>query len=205
LSPTSRFILLLITAPVTARGQGAGAQFEFQPGLQSTDLVSAPSGISSATGFNLRIATRFPTRNRWFTPVVGASVEPYGSSDVNDRNANAPRLFIGNVFPVVDSSGTRGWATVELPLLVYHEYGGGGASSRRLYGRDLYGQLAVYVHLGQKVLRSLGAAWAQLDFYGFLEQNLTPNRNVVTGRVDRFNPVVLYGVSIPVGSPGGGR
>lgn len=199
------FALLIVVAPTASRAQGDGALFQFQPGMQSRDVLSAPSGATSATGFNIRIDTRFPTRIRWLTPVVGASVEPYGSSDASDRNANAPRLFIGNVFPLVDSSGTRGWATVELPLLVYHEYGGGGVNNRRLYGRDLYGQVAVYLHLGAKVLRVLGPAWAHLDMYAFLEQNLTPNRNPFSGRLDRFNPVLLYGVSMPIGAPGAPR
>ncbi len=130
---------------------------------------------------------------------------PYGTSGSTDRGANAPRLFAGNVFPGLSARQIGGWATVEFPLLLYQSYGGGGFNNRRLFGRDLYGQLAIYLHLGDKVLRPLGASWGRIDAYAFLEQNLTPNKDRSTGRTDRFNPVILYGVSIPVGDEAGRR
>lgn len=176
-----------------------GPELQVQPGLLSADFLSAPEGVPSTTGFNLRFATRVPTRHRWLLPVVGASVTPEGTSGASQRNTNAPALFAGNVFPLVRAERTAGWLTLELPLLVYHAYGGGGARNPRIYGRDLYVQLAAYVHLGRKALRDLGPGWARFDLYAFVEQNLTPNENTVTGRTDRFNPVALAGVSLTFG------
>ena len=199
--------LLLLLLPLRLQGQGdGGVVLQLQPGMRSVDVVSAPRGANSTTAFNLRFATRIHTATRWITPVIGGSVAPYGTSDANDRSGNASQLFAGLIFPAVDARRTGGWATVEVPLLVYHTYGGGGENNRRLFGRDLFAQVAVYLHVGEKVLRSLGPTWARLDVYGFVEQNLTPNRDRITGKMDRFNPVILYGVSLPVGgSSEGGR
>ncbi len=35
-----------------------------------------------------------------------------------------------------------------------------------------------------------------------MNQVLTPNADVVTGKVDRFNPIALYGITIPIGGHG---
>lgn len=194
-------VALCIAGGVMAEAQDPrGPEFALQPGLLSADFVSAPEGVSSTTGFNLRFATRIPTRHRWFTPVVGASVTPEGTSGTSTRNSNAPSLFVGNVFPLVGPGHSAGWLTVEIPVLVYHAYGGGGAGNPRIYGRDLYVQLATYVHLGRKALRGLGPGWDRFDLYAFVEQNLTPNENTVTSQTDRFNPVALAGVSLAFGS-----
>lgn len=192
--------LVLATASVRGAAQPSrGPELLLQPGLLSADFISAPEGVTSTTGFNLRFATRVPTRYRWLTPVIGASVTPEGTSGTSTRNTNAPALFAGNIFPLVGVGRTAGWLTLEAPLLVYHAYGGGGPGNPRIYGRDLYLQLAAYVHLGRKALRELGPGWARFDLYAFIEQNLTPNENTVTGRTDRFNPVALAGVSLAFG------
>jgi hypothetical protein len=179
-----------------------GPVFVLQPGVLTADFLSAPDPGSSSSGFNLRFMTRLPTRSRWLTPVVGGSLTPYGLSGVSDRNTTAPVLFAGNIFPLIAGRRPGDWLTAELPLLIQHSYGGGGVNNPRLFGRDLYVQFAVYLHLGRRVLGDLGATWRRLDVYGFLEQNLTPNEDGVTGRTDRFNPVAMFGVSLALGGAG---
>lgn len=195
-------MVLFSGAPATAQSAG-GPVFSLQPGMLISDFVSADNGRASSTGFNLRFDTRFPTRSRWLTPVIGASVLPYGTSAPDGGDLNTPVLFVGNVFRVLGQGQTGGWVSVELPLLLYHTYGGGSNDEPRLYGRDLHVQLATYLHVGQHFLREFGRNWRRLDLYAFVEQNLTPNDEPTTRRPDRFNPVALFGVSLSfsAGSP----
>ena len=182
-----------------ARAQSSGPIFLLQPGLLSADFVSSDAGLGSTTGFNLRFETRFRTGAGWLNPLIGASVMPYGTSGLGGRNLNAPVVFLGNAFPLLPSGRTNGWLTLQLPVLVYHSYGGGTENTSRLYGRDLYVQLAAYVHVGRKTLHEFGPNWIRLDVYAFLEQNLTPNRNPVSRRKDFFNPTALFGLSMSFG------
>jgi hypothetical protein len=184
-----------------ARAQQPGAPlFLLEPGMISTDFLSAPSEVTtSSTGFNFRFETRIPTAARWVTPVIGASIAPYGTSGIGGRILNTPLLFIGNVFPLAGPAKTAGWATLEAPLLLYYSYGGGSERNQRFYGRDLFLQLALRVHLGQKALGDLGGFWSRIDAYAFVEQNLTPNAAGPAETVDRFNPVAVFGLAIPFG------
>jgi hypothetical protein len=168
--------------------------------MMTTDFLSAPADLASSTAFNFRFETRIPTSTRWLTPVIGASIAPYGTSGIGGRNLNTPVIFAGNVFPLVRPGGTSGWATLDAPLLFYYSYDGGGERNQRLYGRDLFVQLALRVHVGRKVLSDLGPFWARIDAYAFIEQNLTPNAFGVDPRPDRFNPTGLFGVVVPFGS-----
>lgn len=187
-------------APAATWAQSpSGPVFLLQPGLLSADFISAGPDVSSTTGFNLRFETRFPTRTPWLTPLVGASVAPYGMSGPNGRALNTPVLFLGNIFPLVGSRRTAGWLTLELPVLLAHNYGGGSENETRLYGADVHLQLATFLHVGRKVLREFGPNWTRLDVYVFLDQNLTPNRDAVTGKRDRFNPAALFGLSLAIG------
>jgi hypothetical protein len=176
-----------------------------EPGMLTTDFVSKSGSTPSSTAFNFRFETRIPTGSRWFTPVLGASIAPYGTSATGGRTLNTPLIFAGNVFPLVSPRRTGAWATLDAPLLFYYSYGGGTESNDRLYGRDLFVQLALRLHVGQKLLRDLGPFWARLDAYAFLEQNLTPNADGTSPHPDRFNPVGLFGAVIPIGAPQGAR
>jgi hypothetical protein len=190
---------LLASGKSSDAQQEVGPVFLLQPGLLTTDFVSAPAGETSATGFNLSFETRFPTSVSWLTPVIGASVTPNGTNGVVDRGVNAPVLFAGNVFPVVGPRLTAGWLTLEAPLLLYYSYGGGGQHNPRVYGGDLFMQIALFVHLGSKTLKDMGSFWSRLDAYASLGQNLTPNEDPRVGKRDRFNPVALFGVSTRFG------
>lgn len=201
-------VLAVLVLPALARGQGRepagtpthlGPVVLLQPGMATADFVSAPSGEPSTTGFALRVSALVPSGQRWLTLVVGASVTPFGSSGASRRNTNTPMLFVGNVFPVLEARRTAGWLSVDAPLLLTYTEGGGGPSNQRVYGRDVVGELAVTVHMGRKLLGGFGGALSRLRLYGLLDQNLTPNRTF-EGKMDRFNPVAYYGVTVPLGT-----
>jgi hypothetical protein len=198
----SRVVLAALagfTATPRCEGQETRSPiFLAEPGMISTDFLSAGS-LNSSTAFNFRFETRLPTATSWLTPVIGASIAPYGYSGSGKGALNTPLIFGGNVFPVLAPERTGAWATIEMPVLFYYSYDGGGQHSQRLYGRDLFVQLAVRLHVGRKVLRDLGEFWSRLDAYAFLEQNLTPNPLGTSPRPDRFNPVGLFGAVIPFG------
>jgi hypothetical protein len=84
-------------------------------------------------------------------------------------------------------------------LLITHSPGTGPSGSVRDYGRDLVMAPTLYAHVGARGLRDLGTVWSRLLLYIQLEQNLTPNRDLVTGNRDYFNPVATFGVSLRIG------
>ncbi len=179
--------------------------FLLQPGMLSADFWSPPEGYPATSGFNLRFATLLPTRSRWWTLIVGASVTPYGTSGVSVRSTNTPVLFAGNVFPGIAARRTGGWFDLSFPVYLTYSYGGGGARNRQIYGRDMVGEVALQFFVGEKVLGELGPAFRRLRFYAMMNQLLTPNEDRTTGTTDRFNPVALYGVTIPLGGRGAVR
>ncbi len=192
---------LTMSAPIAAAQETAarGVTLLLQPGMLSADFLSPPEGATSTTGFNLRAVALAPTGSRWFTFIVGANVTPYGTSGISTYSHNAPTIFAGNVFPVLDARKTAGWVSIQAPLLLTYSYGGGGPHNRDLYGKDIVAEAALSVHLGAKVLRELGGALSRLQVYFVFDQSLTPNEDPVTGKTDRFDPVAQYGFSIPIG------
>jgi hypothetical protein len=173
--------------------------------MLSADFLSASEGLSSTTGFNIRFATLLPSRSRWWTLIVGASVTPYGTSGLNGRSANTPVLFAGNVFSILPVTRTAGWMDIDLPLLLTYSHGGGGEHNQRIYGRDLVIEGAINIHVGRKVLGDLGPFFRRLRVYLMVDQNLTPNVDLTSGKKDRFNPIALYGITIPLGEERGAR
>jgi hypothetical protein len=181
------------------RAQAPGPAFLFQPGMLTTDFLSAPDDLGALTGFNLRFVTTVPTRYRWLTLTAGASVTPYGAIGAFRRDENTPVLFGGNVFPILTAGHTSGWLSVDAPLLLVYSFGGGGDRETRVYGRDVVGEVAVTLHVGRKLLSGFGSPLSRLRVYGLLDQNLTPNRDF-SGRRDRFNPIAQYGLTVPFGT-----
>ena len=190
--------LLALAAPGTSHAQ-RGPVFQLQPGLQVTDFVSVPEETQTNSSFSVRFVTRFPTGLPWLMPVVGAVFLPYGTTENTIRNTDAPTLFAGNIVPIVRPTQTGGWLSVELPLLIMHSPGAGPTGSVRDYGRDLVMSPTVYAHVGARGLRDLGAIWSNLLLYIQLEQNVTPNREVLTGKRDYFNPVATFGAALRLG------
>lgn len=188
--------LALPAQPLVA--QDTGPIFQLQPGLTTADFYSAPEDVASTTGFMVRFLTRFRTGRAWLNPVIGASFLPYGSTGTGIRNTDAPTLLAGNVVRLLDRRGS-GWYSLELPILVAHSPGAGPTGNVRDYGRDVVVQPTLYVHLGERLFGSFGAAWSRLDLYAFLEQNLTPNLDPGRGTRDRINPVAAFGISLAAG------
>jgi hypothetical protein len=182
-----------------ARAQERGPVLLIQPGMLSADFVSASGERSSSTGFNVRFATLIPSRSRWLTLIVGASITPYGTNGLDGRGPNTPVLFAGNVFSLLQSRQTAGWLDVDAPLLVTYSYGGGGDHNRRVYGRDVVAEGALSFHVGRKVLGDLGPFFRRLRVYLLVDQTLTPNVDPASGKRDWFNPVAQYGITIPLG------
>jgi len=171
-----------------------------QPGMLTADFMSAPTGYPATSGFNLRFATLVPSSSKWWTFIVGASVTPYGTSGVTPRSTNTPVVFIGNVFPGVSVQRTGGWFDVQFPVYLTYSYGGGGARNSQIYGRDIVAEAALQVYVGRKVLRDLGPGFSRLRLYAMVNQLMTPNEDPTSGKTDRFNPVALYGLTIPIGA-----
>lgn len=192
-------VLGTLVAGVARAQEGSGAIVLLQPGMMTGDFMSAPAGEPTTTGFNLRFAGLVPTRARWLTLIVGASVTPYGSSGPSRRNTNTPTLFIGNVFPVFSASKTAGWLSLDAPVLMTYTFGGGGEHNARVYGRDIALEAAFTVHAGRQLLAGFGGPLARLRLYVVLDQDLTPNKTF-EGKRDRFNPLAFYGLTIPFGT-----
>ena len=193
------FVALLL--PSSAAHAQRGPVFEVQPGLAVSDFISVREGTVTNTAFSLRFATRFPTGMTWLTPVVGAVLLPYGSTENTVRNTDAPTLFFGNIFPLIRESRTNGWLSIEVPLLIAHSPGAGPSGNVRDYGRDLVIVPTMYLNVGAKALREFGAVWSRMSIVAQLEQNLTPNKAPDTGDRDFFNPIAIVGLSITIGAP----
>ncbi|MFN8570446.1 MAG: hypothetical protein U0132_00235 [Gemmatimonadaceae bacterium] len=207
--PTGRLRLFALVAgtlstigwhsPLRAQERASSPVFLLQPGMVTTDFISAPNATSSGTGFNLRFSTVLPTNHLWLAPIFGVNVIPYGTTGFSSTSTNAPSVFVGNIFTLIRERSLGGWLRVDAPLLWYYTYDGGGPRSDDLFGRDFYSELSFTVFLGEKVLRDLGPQWRRVRGYLLLDQNLTPNPDRVSTQTDRFNPIALYGISVTFG------
>jgi hypothetical protein len=176
--------------------------FVFEPGVMTLNAVSAPTETGSSTGLNLRFLADFRTPVLWLNVEVGTSFAPLGLSN-GRRELNEPTFFYGPSIMLLPRDRTKNWLELTLPVLgSYHLDENGDAE--RLYVNDLVAQGVIVVPIGQQLMGDMGAFWSRLTLYGIIEQNLTPPRNVTTEKVDRFNPVFLYGVSIPLHGPSPG-
>ena len=194
----------LVATPRPLRSQVVRAPtFVFEPGVVTINSISAPLPTGSSTGLNLRFLAAFPTDIPWLTVQVGTSFAPLGLSN-GLRAFNEPSFFYGPVVMLLPRDRTANWVELTLPVLGTYRLDENGEADR-LYVHDLAVQGGMIVPIGEKTMRDMGGFWEQLTLYGIVEQNLTPARNFSTRRVDRFNPVFFYGVSIPIGRSAGAR
>lgn len=194
----------LVAMPRPLRSQVVRAPtFVFEPGVVTINSISAPLPTGSSTGLNLRFLATFPTDIPWLTVQVGTSFAPLGLSN-GLREFNEPSFFYGPVVMLLPRDRAANWVELTLPVLGTYRLDENGEADR-LYVHDLAVQGGMIVPIGEKTMRDMGGFWEQLTLYGIVEQNLTPARNFSTRRVDRFNPVFFYGVSIPIGRSAGAR
>jgi hypothetical protein len=173
--------------------------FELQPGMTIEDFVSVPEDKPSNTAFSFRFSTRFPTSQKWLNPVAGAVFFPYGTTENSIHNTDAPTLFFGNVFPLVDGTRTSGWLSIDIPLLVEHAPAAGSSANVRDYGKDLVILPTMYFHIGERMLREFGSVWSRLRLSVQAEQVLTPGKDPTSGERDYFNPSLTFGLSLAIG------
>ncbi|MGQ0538541.1 MAG: hypothetical protein ACT4R6_06315 [Gemmatimonadaceae bacterium] len=187
----------MVARLATAQGSTPVAVL-LEPGLLTASAVSAAEGASTLTGFHIRIAAVFRTDSARIRPMLGIGVTPFGFRGSGVRSANAPSLFAGAQLVVLPPAHTAGWLTAYVPILFLYSYRGGATDNTRLYGADLAAEAAVVLHVGRKLFGDLGTWWLTLGAFAYMQQNLTPNVEVSSGKRDRFRPDFVYGVSIPL-------
>ena len=172
-------------------------RFVFEPGVITVNAVSASGNVGSSTGLNLRFVGVVPTRIPWLSIALGTSFAPLGLSN-GLRAFNEPTFFYGPVTLLLPRDRTANWLELTLPVLGAYRLDETGEEDR-LYVHDLVVQGVAIMPVGEKLMADMGSLWSRVALYAIVEQNLTPARNVITQRVDRFTPTFQYGVSIPIG------
>ena len=80
-----------------------------QPGVVTVNAISAPAGVNSSSGFNVRFTMLVPTSTPWFNFVLGTQFQPNGLGVyflVDQQMTHLP----------YDASGKRDYFT---PALLY--------------------------------------------------------------------------------------
>ncbi len=182
----------LLAAPAAVSAQESTSFFKapvfvLQPGGVTVDALSAPDGSESVTMFNARFATVLPTSVPWFQGVFGAQVQTGG-------NAGTPGIFYGGIIPIVPvSTATGGNLGISLDPLGVTTFGGTG-------GTAFVGELAFSLALGKMMFSGMGPMWSGMGAYFLIDQQISgPLPRDDNGDADRWRPVLLYGLNIPLG------
>ncbi len=190
------------TAPKPFFGKAA---FLFMPGILTTpvlggigpDNLGLNGGSSTRSYLNARFMTVVPTRT-FFALVAGVQAQPNFRA-VNGTRSNNPVVFYGAVipFPAV-TEATKGWAGLSIdPLGLY--YAGGGGNSAYPYGNDFAIEGAFTINFGSKMMTT-NPAFGRSAVYILLDQIVTHPPRVAGGGHDHWWPILLAGITIPVGS-----
>jgi hypothetical protein len=158
--------------------------FAILPSFLTTNVISAPDGVDSHTGFNARFQAVIPTRSPWLAFVAGAQ---WGPLDEEDHGAV---IFLGGIIPLVPiNQATGGLLSFSVdPLLI--------ATGPGSDGMDFFLEGAAVLSIGQMMMRNMGY-WSGLAAFFLLDQNLTPAEDAA-GDKDYWNPVLIYGLSLPI-------
>ncbi|HKG94460.1 MAG TPA: hypothetical protein VKA84_21280 [Gemmatimonadaceae bacterium] len=186
---------------------GAGAQensaffkppiFVFQPGIVTANAVSPTvKDADVLSGLNVRFMTILPTAAKYFLGVAGVQFQPNG---VGGNKNNSPGFFYGGLIPVpIVSTATQGWLSFSLdPLGVY---GPSGYSSDHPYSHEAFLEGAFVLNVGSKMMKDI-PMFAGVSAYFLVDQQLTHPAQDAQGKNDRWNPVLLYGVTVPIAAP----
>lgn len=183
----------LFAAPALASAQSAdngtfvkAPIFVLQPGVVTVNAISAPSGADTKSYFNARFAVVLPTATPWFSFVAGTQIQPNAPSA-------APAIFYGGIIPIAPiSTATNGMLGLSIdPLGVTT---GGGTK-----GTNFYLEGALSLAIGKMMMANMGPTWAGTGVYFLVDQQMTRLPKDASGNTDRFNPVLLYGLTIPIG------
>ena len=190
--------LTMLAAPAVAGAQSMentsffkAPVFVLQPGGVTANAVSAPEGSESSTNFNARFATVIPTASPWFQGVFGAQVATGG-------NAGTPNIFYGGIIPIAPlAAATGGMLSLSIDPLGVTTFGGPTTSAG---GTFFFGELAFGLAVGKMMFGGMGPMWSGLGAYFLIDQQLSgPLPRDENGDKDRFRPVLLYGLNIPLG------
>ena len=157
--------------------------FALQPGMLSGNVISAPEGAEADWKFNARFLTLLPTSSPYFTLLGGAQ---WGLQE----DAHGPIIFYGAIIPIPGvTEATQGWLSLSVdPLGVTTGPGGDGT--------NFFLEGAAVLNVGAKMMTN--SPWKGLGIYFLLDQQITRLPEDANGDKDRFNPVVLYGLSLPI-------
>jgi hypothetical protein len=192
-------VLLITGAANVAGAQEASASTSFfkapvfvlQPGGVTVNAVSAPDGVESATNFNARFATVIPTASPYLQGVFGAQVATGG-------NAGTPNIFYGAIIPVAPiASATGGMFSFSIDPLGVTTFGGPTTSAG---GTFFFLEGAFGLAVGKMMFADMGPMWSGLGAYFLIDQQISgPLPKDESGDADRFRPILLYGLNIPLG------
>jgi hypothetical protein len=147
--------------------------------------------------FNVRFMTVVPTKLPWFQLVAGVQFQPNAQLP-DGTKAGRPQLFYGTIlpFPAV-TTASNGWLGLSLDAFALYSAGGGG-TTRYPYGHDLTLEGALTVNFGPMMMPT-NAAFGRSSLFFLLDQILTHPPTVESGKRDHFWPILITGVTIPLG------
>lgn len=195
-----RFLLataaVLMSAGVSSQSQAQWLKapvLVFQPGIVSANVISAPDGADAIHGFNVRFTMVVPTVSPHFNLVMGTQFFPNG---LGGSGANEPIFYYGGIIPLGPvNSMTQGFFNASIdPLGVYAPAGYG----TRPYSHEFVIELALIANVGAKMMSNMGF-FSNMGVYLLFDQAITHVGD------DKFNPVVLYGITFPIAPWPGSR
>ncbi len=211
------FPLVQSLVPAKAAAQDAGTSPAREPFFKSPVFVLMPGalvtpvidgiggdeagiygGSDTKAYFNARFMTVVPTKLPWFQLVAGVQFQPNAQVQ-GGAKAGTPQLFYGAIipFPAV-TRATNGWVGLSFDPIALYTSGGGG-TSRYPYGHDLALEGALTINFGSKMMQQ-NAAFGRSSLFFLLDQIVTHQPIGENGKRDRFWPILITGVTIPVGS-----
>jgi hypothetical protein len=206
-------ILFGATAPRAVAAQEAQQSGSFfkkpvfllMPGLIATPVISGIGdddiglygGSDTKAYFNARFMTVIPTELPWFQLVAGTQFQP-NFTTISGVKSNFPNIFYGAIIPVPGvAKATDGWLGLSLDPLGLYSAGGGG-SSLYPYGHDFVLEGALVINVGQKMMPRMGM-FSGSSVYVLLDQIMTHSPITQNGDRDRWWPILLAGVAVPIG------
>jgi hypothetical protein len=159
--------------------------FALQPGILSVNAISGPEGAETDNNLNARFLTLLPTSSPYFTLLGGAQ---WGV----EKDGHGPIIFYGAIIPIPGiTEATQGWLSLSVDPLGVTTAGAGRATDTEFV---LEG--AAVLNIGSKMMTN--SPWRGLGIYALLDQQITGLPEDANGDVDRFSPVLLYGLSLPI-------